>query len=548
MKRHLLCTWLFVALTSSGCGGGGGSSSLSSSSSSTSGGLSTAAEPELEITAVKTFRFTWSDVNGATHYKLLENPDGVSGFSQAGDDIPQGEQTVDHVVPLYRRMNAQYLLQSCDDSECIDSETITVSGSLASAIGYIKASNTGNEDQFGYAVSLSADGDTLAVGAYQEDSDATGIGGDQGNNDAADSGAVYVFARDQSGTWNQQAYLKAGNTEAGDSFGYAVSLSADGNTLAVGAWAEASNATGIGGDQGNNDTANAGAVYVFVRDESDTWSQQAYIKASNTEDNDNFGFAVSLSADGATLAVGAFLEDSNATGIGGDQGNNDIENSGAVYVFVRDESDTWSQQAYIKASNTGSSDGFGRAVGLSADGASLAVGAWIEDSNATGIGGDQGNNNAAASGAVYMFVRDENDIWSQQAYVKASNTGVNDRFGFAISLSAGGDTLAVAAPGEDSDATGIDDDQGNNNAGDSGAVYVFVRSGGDWSQRAYVKAGNTEANDGLPAAFALYYAISLSADGATLAVGAVGEDSSATGVGGDQSNNSVDGAGAVYLY
>jgi hypothetical protein len=141
-------------------------------------------------------------------------------------------------------------------------------------------------------------------------------------------------------------------------------------------------------------------VYVFSRSGS-TWSQQAYVKASNTGADDSFGYSVALSADGNTLAVGATGEDSNAIGIGGDQTNNSAGQSGAVYVFSRSGS-TWSQQAYVKASNTGADDGFGYSVALSADGNTLAVGATGEESNATGIGGDQTNNSASA-GAVYLY-------------------------------------------------------------------------------------------------------------------------------------------------
>ena len=102
--------------------------------------------------------------------------------------------------------------------------------------------------------------------------------------------------------------------------------------LAVGARREGSAATGINGDQASNAVSDSGAVYVFTRSGS-TWSQQAYVKASNTDASDWFGFAVALSADGNTLAVGAYREDSAATGINGDQASNAASNSGAVYVY-----------------------------------------------------------------------------------------------------------------------------------------------------------------------------------------------------------------------
>jgi len=413
---------------------------------------------------------------------------------------------------------------------------------------YVKASNTGANDYFGYSVALSADGSTLAVGAYGEDSAATGTHGVTPGDGAGapNSGAVYVFTR-SAGTWSQQAYVKAGNTGADDQFGNSVALSADGGTLAVGAYWEDSAATGTHvvtpGDGAG--ATNSGAVYVFTRS-AGAWSQQAYVKASNTGADDQFGFSVALSADGSTLAVGAYWEDSAATGTHvvtpGDGAG--ASNSGAVYVFTR-SAGTWSQQAYVKASNTGATDYFGWSVALSADGSTLAVGAHWEGSAATGThvvtpGAGAGASN---SGAVYVFTRSAG-TWSQQAYVKASNTGANDQFGRSIALSADGGTLAVGAYWEDSAAAGIHVVTPGDGAGasESGAVYIFTRSAGTWSQQAYVKASNTGAGD------LFGWSVALSGDGGTLAVGASVEDSAATGIQGDQANNSASAAGAVYLY
>jgi len=126
--------------------------------------------------------------------------------------------------------------------------------------------------------------------------------------------------------------VKASNTETGDNFGYALALVGDGNTLAVGAPYESSSATGIGGNEGDSGAPGAGAVYVYTRSGT-TWTQQAYVKAFATGVDDNFGSALGLSADGNTLAVGAYAEDSNATGIGGDQGDISATNAGAVYLY-----------------------------------------------------------------------------------------------------------------------------------------------------------------------------------------------------------------------
>ncbi|MEN9577113.1 MAG: hypothetical protein RJA70_122 [Pseudomonadota bacterium] len=333
------------------------------------------------------------------------------------------------------------------------------SGSTWTQQAYIKASNAGQQDYFGGSVALS--GNTLAVGAYGEDSNATGIAGNQSNNIAPSSGAVYVFVRSGSSAWSQQAYIKASNAEASDLFGGSVAV--DGDTLAVGANRESSNATVVGGDQTNNSASGSGAVYLFKRSGS-TWSQQAYIKASNAEAEDQFGIAVAL--DGDTLAVGAEGEDSNATGVDGNQANNSASGRGAAYVFFR-SGPTWTQQAYIKASNTGLAK-FGGSLAL--DGDTLVVGAEEEHSNATGVDGNQSNNDAISSGAAYVFRR-SGSTWAHQAYIKAFNTDSSDWFGDSVALD--GDTLAVGAFEEDSNATGVDGDQNDNSAQDSGAAYVY---------------------------------------------------------------------------
>lgn len=552
--------------------------------------------PALELTpaTVKSFSFQWNSVSAVTEYQILENPDGMSGYTQVAA-IDADNTSHDLEVFLPGRINASYILTACNSDGCSESDPVFVSGSLAGAVGYVKASNAGADDQFSLSVAISNDGSTLAVGASTEDSNATGIDGNQADNSANSSGAVYIFTRSGAG-WTQQAYLKASNTDANDSFGLSVALTNDGNTLAVGAATEASNATGINGDQADNSANGSGAVYIFARSNTD-WSQQAYLKASNTEANDNFGLNIALANDGNTLAVGAIAESSSATGIDGDQSNNSASESGAVYIFTRSSSN-WSQQAYLKASNTGAGDTFGRSVSLANDGNTLAVGAVAEASNATGIDGDQSNNDAPVSGAVYVFNRtgtswlqqayvkasntgsferfggvvrlaDEGNtlavgayfennqaalsgavyvftrsstLWTQQAYLKASNASANDRFGVALALTDDGNTLAVGALFESGNAVGIGGDQADDSALRSGAVYLFTRSSDSWSQDAYMKAPNTESNDHFG------FSLAISGDGNILAVGSYLEDSNATGIDGDQADNSLIDSGAIYLY
>jgi hypothetical protein len=494
----------------------------------------------LSFSQVKRFDFSWVAQRGVEHYQILESVAPGEPYVQIGADVI-GE-SVSLEMPLHFRWEASYVLRACSAVGCTDSAAVDMVGSLADAVGYIKASSSGEGDSFGAKVALSGDGNTLAVGASEEDSNATGIGGDEANDGTESSGAVYVFVRDETGAWSQQAYVKASNPGTNDHFGMTVALSGDGNTLAVGAYREGSSTTGIGGNQLDDSAEESGAVYVFVRDGAGAWSQAAYVKASNTGAEDHFGLSLALSGDGNTLAVGASREDSSATGIWDNQTDESAMDAGAVYVFVRDGAGAWSQQAYVKASNTGAEDYFGARVALSGDGSTLAVGAFGEDSNATGVGGNQADG-TYQSGAVYLFMRNEAGAWWQQAYIKASNTGVEDSFGLGLALSGDGNTLAVGAEREDSNATGIGGNQADDSAPDGGAVYVFVNDGaGGWSQQAYLKASNTDADDW----FGMNTA--LSADGDTLVVGTFREDSNATGIGGNQADDSAEGSGAVYVF
>ncbi len=492
----------------------------------------------MELFIDKTFRFSWQAVQGANFYRILENEDGSSGFSQIGEDLDSSTLTFNHRVALYRKLNARYIIQACNAAECVDSNELLVSGPLTEAIGYFKSSNSDPNDDFGHSVALNADGTVMAIGAHQEDSIASGVNGFQQDNSADQSGAVYVFARSK-GQWQQQAYIKASNPDPNDRFGLAISLSSYGNTLAVGVRNEDSGATGVNGNQSSNESDGSGAVYVYTNTDG-VWQQQAYLKASNADSSDAFGSAVSLSGDGNTLAVSATSEDSNATGINGNQRSNSTDDAGAVYVFTR-INDIWQQQAYLKASNTERIDLFGTSHGLSADGNTLAVGAPGEDSLATGVNGDQSSNRLDSAGAVYLFER-INGNWEQQSYIKASNSDNKDQFGGRLSLSADGETLAVAAKGEGSLATGIDGNQNDDSSMYVGAVYVFQKTSGNWQQQAYVKASNSELADFFGTS------VSLSGDGNTMVVGALLEDGGTPGINGNEFDNSQNSSGAAYVY
>ena len=263
-----------------------------------------------------------------------------------------------------------------------------------------------------------------------------------------------------------------------------------------------------------------------------TFSQQAYLKANNSGASDNFGESVAISGD--TVVVGARVEASNATTVNGDGSNNSASYAGAAYVFVRSGS-SWSQQAYLKANNSEAGDVFGISVAVSGD--TIVVGAYGEDSNASTVNGDGSNNSANNAGAAYVFVR-SGSSWSQQAYLKANNSQADDYFGQSVAVA--GDTVVVGTIYEASNATTVNGDGSNNSAIQAGAAYVFVRSGSSWSQQAYLKANNSGADD--------QFGISVAVSGDTVVVGARLEDSNATTVNGNGSNNLADSAGAAYVF
>ncbi len=538
-----------AALTLAGllaaCGGGGGDGQGGPQPPPPPPPPTAPAAPALTLNVgLKQLGFSWGAVANATTYRLFQNPDGASGFTQVGADFAAATTSTAIPITVFRHNwgGALYRLEACNTVGCTASNTVNTAGAALLAIGYFKSSNAETGDVLGHSgIAVSADGTTLAVGAGGESSGADGVGGDQADNSADAAGAVYVFVRGGAG-WAQQAYLKASNSGAGDLFGLcAVALSADGNTLAVGAHGEDSAARGINGNQADESAPAAGAVYVFVRTGT-TWSQQAYLKASNADAGDEFGFCtVALSEDGNTLAVGAPEERSGANGVNGDQSDNSSLTTGAVYVFTRNAT-TWSQQAYIKSANSFMSDFFGSAVSLSGDGNTLAVGAAGDSSGSDGIGGNDNDGSAPFAGAVYVFTR-TGIAWTQQAYLKASNSETNDFLGgLDVALDRSGNTLAVGAYLEDSAATGVGGNGADNSRPDAGAVYVFSRSGANWSQPVYIKASNPDFND------MFGQCLSLSGDGRTLAVGAQGEASGADGINGNQADNGSNEAGAVYVY
>ena len=522
----------FIALLLNACGGGGEESNNQAPENGSA--------LFLNFQQVKMFSFTWSDVEDATFYRLSEDPDGISGFTQISNDIPQGTEKFDIEVPLFKRTNAVYLLESCNSVDCTSSSEsiISIGSNLAEGVGYFKAGNnndTSNGTQnrsFGAAIAISEDGSTMAVGAPS-------FGGilPAGQGDAPpDSGGVYIFAKsDNDLGWVQQEFLVASNANPDDRFGTSVALSADGNTLAVGATGEDSNANGVGGDQSDNNAESSGAAYVFKRDGTE-WVQEEYLKPTLAP-GALFGTSIDISDDGNTISVGApgnssitgsvvrFERDENiwrdqgalfagsglignlfgkAHALSGD-GNTLVASTSKSLNFETGEvSDTdliyvSTDEAFsgILGSNTEEGDNFGHAVAINSDGTTIAVTARFEGSSATGIDGDETDNTSRNSGALYIFDKDENNsfIWNQAAYIKASNSQAEDFFGTSVAISDDGNTVVVGAESEDGGSNGLSFDLLNNEISKSGAAYVFTRIDGSFIQTSYLKASNPGRRD-----------------------------------------------------
>ncbi len=266
----------------------------------------------------------------------------------------------------------------------------------------IGTGETGTDVEYGSSIALSSDGNTLATGAVGND---TGVG------------ATWVFTR-SSGVWSQEAgpIIGTGATGAAQQ-GRSVTLSSDGNTLAVG---------------GYFNDSNKGAVWVFTRS-GGVWSQEAGpIVGTGAVGNAKQGNSVSLSTNGNTLVSGGPYDDSIA---------------GAVWIFTR-SGGVWSQQGpkLVGSGSSAGTSGQGTAVSISGDGNTIV---------STGS-----NDNNSAPGAAWVFTR-TGIKWSQLGFKlePSSYIGTYADFGFSAALSRDGTTIAVGAIVENTN---------------QGATYIFV--------------------------------------------------------------------------
>lgn len=273
----------------------------------------------------------------------------------------------------------------------------------------------------------------------------------------ANFGAAFVFVG-AGGGWAEQQTLCGSTTAASDRFGSSVAI--DGETAVVGAFYD--------DDAG----ASSGTAWVFTR-AAGVWTEQQKLIGADTGASDYFGRAVAI--DGDSIIVGAYGDDDIAI------------NSGAAYIFTRAVG-VWSEQQKLKASDAAGSASY------SAYPQSVAI------SGDTAVVGAAGNiAGGLENGCAYVYTRTAG-VWSEQQQLFASDMANYVKFGYAVALE--GDTLVVGAPTEDTAAS------------NAGAVYVFTRTGGVWTERAILYASDPGSNK--------YFGVSVAISGGCIIVGANG--------------------------
>ena len=285
----------------------------------------------------------------------------------------------------------------------------------------LTASDAAVRDLFGSSLAL--EGNTAVIGAYEDS-----------HNGVTRAGSAYVFAKDSLGVWGQAAQLTASDAEYEDWFGYSVAL--DGDTVLIGAKLDTHGAQFF-----------SGSAYVFTKPGTGWADANETVKLTAANTSDRFGHSVAL--DGDTAMVGAHLN------------NTEGPSSGSVYIFTRNASGVWSQQAELTASDAANHDSFGSSVSL--DGDTAAIGAYGDD--------DKGDD----AGSVYLFSRHSSG-WSERAKVTASDGGDDHRLGWSVALD--GDFVVAGAYG------------GIGMASNSGSAYI-LDIGADWTDISGTGAATT---------------------------------------------------------
>lgn len=311
-------------------------------------------------------------------------------------------------------------------------------------------------DKFGYGIAI--DGDYAIVAAINYDDDTTPV-----NN----IGGVYFYKKDGNGVWQETQVLTTSDYHQND-YASRVSISGDYAVLGV-----------PSNDYDENDAnllAGAGAVYIFERDGSGTWTEIKKIVASDRAAGDSFGISVSMS--GYSLLVGASGHDPYNS-----SGSTTLSNAGAAYMINRGTSNTeWLETQKIVSNDRAENDSFGASVavyGLSTGlNNTVVIGAFREDENIVG------STTRTDAGSAYIFSPTSN--WTQTQKITASDRNNDDRFGYSVAIYQ--NTIVVGAIHEDQPATG------SGNLLDSGSAYIFEKSG-TWSQTQKITASNRAAEN-----------------------------------------------------
>lgn len=444
----------------------------------------------------------------------------ASGVASRKLTLDQGRNELDVVVTAADGTTATYTVDVTRRTAATFGQELYLKSDKSEA-GVPGAGFQPRPSHFGTA--LSFDGRRLGVGAWGED--AAGL---------TDAGVLYFYERDAAGVWQREVNGKLTTPSVhgdNDEPHFGANFLLAGDTLFV---AEIHSWTG----SPSHVPLYEGRVHVYSR-AFDRWAfTETLFPSPRPRLQSRFGMG--LAAQPGMLVVGdpvgAQVRATGPTGSGTDAAY------GAVSIFTP-SANGWVQSQYLTSPAPDLDDSFGERVAL--DGDLLAIGAPGEDSAPNGTTADPHDDSTSNAGAVFVMRR-EAGVWILDAMLKAPNGDAGDAFGSAVVLS--GDTLVVSAPGEDSSAVGIGGNQADNGATGSGAAYVFARdSAGRWQFESYIKASNTGAGDSF--GLASWFNLSpLALAGDVLVVGAQGEDSASTGVNGDQSSNSVQSAGAAYVF
>jgi FG-GAP repeat len=558
--------------------------------------------------------------NGGAAYIFVS--DGAGNWIQE-QRILAGDRTAEDIFGYSVAIDANYAVVGAlqDDEDAAGLNPLANAGSA-----YVFIRNTGvwtqqhkivapdraTADWFGYSLSIS--GDHIIAGAYQEDEDATGA------NTVSRAGSAYLFSR-SGNSWTMTQKLTAPVRAEDDYFSFDVAI--NGNNLFAGAWQEDENETETGtiinagsvfvfsrnganwsfqqklndfesggfdllgyyvaadsmyaiagawqdGEDANgvNTITQAGSAYIYRRDTATgLWLQQQKIVAADRNTGALFGYSVAINQDYAFIT--AYNEKFD------EDGNNELEEAGAVYVFRRSGT-AWAQTQKLVAPVRKIGDVFGSAVAVS--GNYLAVGSTYHDEDANGqntltsagamylyklntgsglwelrqkltptdratddrfgfhvaIDGDYAAGGAylhdggvSNAGAVYVFVRNPvTDTWSEQQKLTTSDRQSGDQFGIYVSVS--GEYIIAGAYAEDHDAAGL------NPFNNAGSAYIFKRNGTVWTQEQKIVASDRAANNRFGLAASIY--------GEYAVVAAEGNHFSATGT------DSLNTSGSCYIY